>query len=349
MGEIVALFSPRGTVAPGDIERATEQLVRRGPDGQRQWMAPHGRVGTRPRAPQHHRPGDRRPADRHRGRTRSGSSSTASSTTSSASSASWCAGPPLRTRSDSEIALHLYEDLGRGCLEQLRGEFAFALWDGPNQLLFAARDRFGIKPLFYAQHGGTLYLASEVKALFAPASRALGSRDDLPRQHRRRTADATLYRRRLAGAARPLPAGDRGYTHAAPLLGLPVSRVDPTAGPSRGRRVRRAVPPRAGRGGPASPARRRPVGCYLSGGLDSCTVLGLASQHLARSDPRVHARVRPGRLRRERDREEMAEKRGRRVLPDSDPAGRSRRSFRRRDLARRNALFQRARRREVRA
>ena len=42
---IVALFSPRGTVALGDLERATAQLVRRGPDGQRQWMAPHGRVG----------------------------------------------------------------------------------------------------------------------------------------------------------------------------------------------------------------------------------------------------------------------------------------------------------------
>src|SRR5262249_12241118 len=53
------------------------------------------------------------------------------------------------------------------CLHQLRGEFAFVLWDEPNRLLFAARDRFGIKPLFYAVHEGGLYLASEVKALFA--------------------------------------------------------------------------------------------------------------------------------------------------------------------------------------
>ena len=76
-------------------------------------------------------------------------------------------GHQLRTRSDSEIALHLYEDLGTACLRELRGEFAFALWDGPNDTLFAARDRFGIKPLYYAHHGGTLYLASEIKALLA--------------------------------------------------------------------------------------------------------------------------------------------------------------------------------------
>jgi asparagine synthase (glutamine-hydrolysing) len=73
----------------------------------------------------------------------------------------------FRTRGDSEIALHLYQEKGAGSLKELRGEFAFVLWDGPNQTLFAARDRFGIKPLYYAMVGDTLYLASEVKALFA--------------------------------------------------------------------------------------------------------------------------------------------------------------------------------------
>src|SRR5437899_6256886 len=76
-------------------------------------------------------------------------------------------GHRFRTRSDSEIALHLYEEFGTQCLEHLRGEFAFVLWDENNRLLLAARDRFGIKPLHYAVHGGTLYVASEVKALFA--------------------------------------------------------------------------------------------------------------------------------------------------------------------------------------
>ena len=52
-------------------------------------------------------------------------------------------------------------------MQQLRGEFAFVLWDEANQTLFAARDRFGIKPLYYAVYDDTLYLASEIKALFA--------------------------------------------------------------------------------------------------------------------------------------------------------------------------------------
>jgi asparagine synthase (glutamine-hydrolysing) len=81
------------------------------------------------------------------------------------------------TRSDSEIALHLYEECGAACLQRLRGEFAIALWDQPNQSLFAARDRFGIKPVFYAQHEGALYLASEVKALFAAGVPARWNRE----------------------------------------------------------------------------------------------------------------------------------------------------------------------------
>src|SRR5260221_7039415 len=76
-------------------------------------------------------------------------------------------GHRLRTRSDSEIALHLYEELGAHCLQRLRGEYAFVLWDETNRTVFAARDRFGIKPLFYALHNEMLYFASEVKALFA--------------------------------------------------------------------------------------------------------------------------------------------------------------------------------------
>ena len=76
-------------------------------------------------------------------------------------------GHRFRTRSDSEIALHLYEDLGAECLLHLRGQFAFVIWDEATGRLFAARDRFGLKPLFYGEHEGSLYLASEAKALFA--------------------------------------------------------------------------------------------------------------------------------------------------------------------------------------
>src|SRR6202008_3179992 len=58
-------------------------------------------------------------------------------------------GHRLRTRSDSEIALHLYEDLGTQFVHRLRGEFAFVIWDERTRKLFAVRDRFGVKPLFY--------------------------------------------------------------------------------------------------------------------------------------------------------------------------------------------------------
>jgi asparagine synthase (glutamine-hydrolysing) len=76
-------------------------------------------------------------------------------------------GHSFTTRSDSEVILHLYEDLGERCVEKLRGMYAFAIWDSSRQTLFAARDRLGQKPLFYVQRGRSLYFASEIKALLA--------------------------------------------------------------------------------------------------------------------------------------------------------------------------------------
>lgn len=67
--------------------------------------------------------------------------------------------------SDSEIALHLYEEYGIGFAQRLRGEFALILWDERRQALHAVRDRFGIKPLFYTRCGRRLLFASEIKAL----------------------------------------------------------------------------------------------------------------------------------------------------------------------------------------
>jgi len=72
-----------------------------------------------------------------------------------------------KTRSDTETILHAYEEYGEDCVHKLRGMFAFAIWDGRNRRLFAARDRLGIKPFYYALHKGTLVFASEIKSILA--------------------------------------------------------------------------------------------------------------------------------------------------------------------------------------
>jgi asparagine synthase (glutamine-hydrolysing) len=76
-------------------------------------------------------------------------------------------GHRYRTRSDTETIVHLYEEYGRKCVEHLRGMFAFAIWDRPKRCLFVARDRLGIKPLYYRFDGNTLLFGSEIKTILA--------------------------------------------------------------------------------------------------------------------------------------------------------------------------------------
>lgn len=190
-------------------------------------------------------------------------------------------GHRFRTQSDSEIALHLYEDVGVHCLAQLRGEFAFAIWDANNHTLFAARDRFGIKPLFYAWHDDTLYLASEAKALFAAG---VPARWDSESFYHHATGPA-LADRTLFEGVHQVPPGH--YVLATPNSFRLLRYWDfnyPTAAEladtardefSLVEEFRAALDE-------AVRLRMRadvPVGCYLSGGLDSCAVLGLASRH----------------------------------------------------------------------
>jgi asparagine synthase (glutamine-hydrolysing) len=76
-------------------------------------------------------------------------------------------GHVFKTQTDTEVIVHLYEEFGPQCLEKLRGMFAFAIWDENAKSLFLARDRVGIKPLYYALTDKTIVFASEIKAILA--------------------------------------------------------------------------------------------------------------------------------------------------------------------------------------
>jgi asparagine synthase (glutamine-hydrolysing) len=76
-------------------------------------------------------------------------------------------GHRYRTRSDTETIIHLYEEYGRDCVKHLRGMFAFAIWDRRKRVLFAARDRIGIKPFYYRWDGKAFFFGSEIKAILA--------------------------------------------------------------------------------------------------------------------------------------------------------------------------------------
>ena len=70
--------------------------------------------------------------------------------------------PPRMLFSDTEVLLALYEEMGPGCVEKFNGDFAFAVWDTRLRRLMLARDRMGVRPLYYARAGGSLLFASEV-------------------------------------------------------------------------------------------------------------------------------------------------------------------------------------------
>src|SRR5881409_1333445 len=75
------------------------------------------------------------------------------------------AGHTFRTHGDTEVLVHAYEEWGTGFAERLRGMFAVAIWDAREQRLVLARDRYGIKPLYYRAHDGELEFASELRSL----------------------------------------------------------------------------------------------------------------------------------------------------------------------------------------
>ena len=102
-------------------------------------------------------------------------------------------GHRYRSRSDTETIIHLYEEYGRDCVNHLRGMFAFAIWDRARRCLFIARDRLGIKPLYYLYAGKTFLFGSEIKAILA--------HPDVKPQFNRSTLAEYLAFGYIAGAA----------------------------------------------------------------------------------------------------------------------------------------------------
>ncbi len=109
------------------------------------------------------------------------------------------------THSDTEVILHLYEEKRERCVEDLRGMFAFAIWDVRERILFAARDHLGQKPLFYVHQGERLGFASEIKALLhvAPWLRQM----DCEALHQYLTLRLIAPPRTMFAAIRKLPPG----------------------------------------------------------------------------------------------------------------------------------------------
>ena len=277
---IVAFFSRRLPVSEQALHEATNSLFHRGPDGQRNWISEDRRVALG-----HARlsiidlaTGDQ-PIVSEDGRTRIVVNGEFYGYEAIQRQLEHL-GHRLRTKSDSEIALHLYEDLGTESVHRLRGEFAFVIWDETNGTMFAGRDRFGIKPLFYTLHNDTLYLASEVKALFAAGVPA------------RWDADSVYHSVELGGhAIRTLFDGvfqvPPGHYLIATDKHLQLHRYwDFDYPKTNGHLPQRSDAEYASefRQVLEEAVRIRlradvPVGCYLSGGLDSCSVLGLAAKH----------------------------------------------------------------------
>lgn len=188
-------------------------------------------------------------------------------------------GHRFATQSDTEVIVHLYEERGAECVQELRGMFAFALWDVKTQKLLIARDRFGKKPLYYAHTDDGLWFGSELKSLLCVTN--------LPRD-----IDASAVDDYLALGYIPAPQSIFRAMRKLP----PASVLEWRTGQIQIRRYWRlqwAVNPSVNEHEAVEELREQlsdavrcrliadvPFGAFLSGGVDSSTVVWLMSQQL---------------------------------------------------------------------
>lgn len=277
---IVALFSRYKQIPSGTVEQATKSLSHRGPDGQRFWTSPDGRVALgHARLSIIDLTGGDQPIANEDETLRiivNGELYGYEAIQKELEKR----GHRLRTHSDSEIVLHLYEEMGAQCLHRLRGEFAIVLWDAVNRTMFAARDRFGIKPLFYAWHENTLFLASEVKALFAAG---VPARWDCESIYDCGGIGSPQMRTLYEGVFQIPPGQFMIATEKQVILNKYWDFDYPTMAESCKARSDAEYAEEFRQVFEESVRIRLradvPVGCYLSGGIDSCAVLALAARH----------------------------------------------------------------------
>jgi len=188
-------------------------------------------------------------------------------------------GHRYRTKSDTETIVHLYEDYGRDCVKYLRGMFAFAIWDRRKRQLLIARDRLGIKPLYYRYDGNRLLFGSEIKTILAhPGGKAEFNRATLA-EHLAFgyiAGGETMY----AGIKKLLPGNtleldEGGQLKISPYWDLQV-KADPGDKPQRHYvdRYRELLEQCVS----SHLMSDVPLGVFLSGGLDSSAVAALTTR-----------------------------------------------------------------------
>ena len=189
-------------------------------------------------------------------------------------------GHRFRSRSDTEVIVHLYEELGTDCLTRLRGMFALAIWDEPRRRLFLARDRVGKKPLYYADNPARFLFGSEIKAILAAGG--VERRPDLQALHHYLTYQYVPAPWTAFAGIRCLPPAhflllEEGRTRLERYWRLPylpkLQAPEAALEEELRARLREAVRLRL--------VSDVPLGAFLSGGVDSSAVVALMARESA--------------------------------------------------------------------
>lgn len=194
-------------------------------------------------------------------------------------------GHRFHSHSDTEVVVHAYQEWGEACLDRFNGMFAFAIWDKRKKQLFAARDRYGVKPLYYFWDGAKFIFSSEIKAILAhPGVRRAVSYPALNEYFTFQNVltDLTLFDGiRILQAGHSLTIDEDGTT--GPLIhkywdydfSSSIRNVsdEDASGELKGL-FKQAVTRQL--------VSDVPIGCYLSGGMDSGSIAAVASEQLGR-------------------------------------------------------------------